>query len=62
MIIQCAECRKICKDDGWVAPEAFFPAGERVSHGYCPPCAEKAMHEVDLYYANLDHFPIGAAD
>ncbi len=62
MILKCAECRRICKDDGWVAPEADFPAEERVSHGFCPPCAEKAMKEVDSFYANLNHASNLAAD
>ena len=49
MIKQCCECRKVLEDDRWVAPDAFFPADERVGHGYCPTCAEKAIHEVVSY-------------
>ena len=62
MIIQCCECQKVRADDHWVAPETPIPAGERVSHGYCSTCAEKAVHEVASYRFKIDRSSTTAFD
>ena len=62
MINQCCECRRIQQDDRRVAPDAFFPAGERVSHGYCSTCAEKTIHDAASYRFKIDRNSTTASD
>jgi hypothetical protein len=62
MITQCCECRKVCADDRWVAPEVLSAVDERVSHGYCPSCYEKARQEVDAYRFNTSRAYTPASD
>jgi hypothetical protein len=50
MVTQCCECRKACEDNRWDAPIVLSDAGERVSHGYCPSCYEKANQEAQAYF------------
>ena len=41
MTIQCCKCKKVRTEGGWNAGEK--PAGDAVSHTYCPTCLGEAM-------------------
>jgi len=44
MTVQCCSCKKIRDGKQWVdARESELPAGEGISHGYCPVCATRAF-------------------
>lgn len=46
MIIQCCVCHKVRQEDGSWKEEDTMDRMD-VSHGYCPPCAEKALAEAE---------------
>ena len=46
MTIQCCVCRKVKGADGEYK-DSSKPLGDKVSHGYCPKCAEKAFAEIE---------------
>lgn len=52
MITQCCVCHKIRQGDEtskiWVDPPANLDS-EELSHGYCPPCAQKAFAELEQW-------------
>ena len=53
MIIKCCVCGRIRSDFGWIQENLVDMSSDRVSHGYCPQCAEQAFamirqfHEAD---------------
>ena len=46
MVVQCCVCKKVRKEKQWVDTRDTFTSSRRVSHGYCPHCAEAAFDEL----------------
>jgi hypothetical protein len=53
MITQCCACKKVRKGDRWTSAVESLPMDARVSHGYCPECAKKAIQAVEDHYASM---------
>ena len=54
----CAGCKKLRQDGGyWPQVEQFLKEHTdlSLSHGYCPPCADKAREEIDRYFISQEH-------
>lgn len=53
MITQCCVCKQVCQpDNSWRIQDT---AGRTdISHGYCPPCAQKAREEIEAYFLVVD--------
>lgn len=47
LVHYCMACGKIKIDDSWFLVGAESLADYRLSHGYCDPCAEKAIAEAE---------------
>jgi hypothetical protein len=52
MITQCCQCLRIREGTSWVAPKEPLPAGEPISHGYCPSCGAQFMGKVRFHRLN----------
>jgi hypothetical protein len=62
MMIQCCVCGRVRHGGAWVVdPKACQYGAERVSHGYCPACAEEAFEALREYSKNRQLVTAGTA-
>lgn len=51
IIAKCCTCHRVRMEGEWVWREDESPVTHRISHGYCPGCAEKVYATIDQYPA-----------
>ena len=50
MLIQCCVCKKFRRNGQWHAGARLAEHDGRISHSYCPECAERAFEELKAVY------------
>ena len=47
MVIQCCACKRVRQENRWIEVNEPERVSQHASHGYCPPCADKATAEFE---------------